>query len=319
MRQNSIIVLPRQRAIAVSISLLIATSFGVAHAADVQINTPVGGGLLVQDNAANTLLKVDGSGTVTVPYLAGAPATYSNGVCFGPGGLLGQCAVTVGVTGATGVTGPAGPTGPQGIQGIQGVTGTGGLAGNQGPTGAAGPQGIQGIQGLTGVTGATGLAGVTGSQGATGVTGATGTTGATGATGGLSSQYAYVYAQSAQVVPIEADVAFDTNGVISGFIHIPGTSTIVVTVSGDYEVSWIISAVEPNQFALTVNGVPVAAAIYGSGAGTQQSSGQAIISTNVGDNITLRNHTSAAAVTLQPLAGGTQQNVNASILLRKLN
>jgi hypothetical protein len=33
----------------------------------------------------------------------------------------------------------------------------------------------------------------------------------------------------------------------------------------------------------------------------------------------LVNHTSAAAVTLQTLAGGTQTNVNASIVIKKLN
>jgi hypothetical protein len=37
-----------------------------------------------------------------------------------------------------------------------------------------------------------------------------------------------------------------------------------------------------------------------------------------GDVFTLRNHTSAAAVTIQTLAGGTQTNSNASILIRKL-
>jgi hypothetical protein len=59
---------------------------------------------------------------------------------------------------------------------------------------------------------------------------------------------------------------------------------------------------------------------YGSGAGTQQNYGQAIIAVAAGDILTLRNHTSAAAVTLQTLAGGTQtNNVNASILIKKLN
>jgi hypothetical protein len=38
-----------------------------------------------------------------------------------------------------------------------------------------------------------------------------------------------------------------------------------------------------------------------------------------GDALTLRNHSSPAAVILQSLAGGTQANVNASILVRKLN
>jgi hypothetical protein len=37
-----------------------------------------------------------------------------------------------------------------------------------------------------------------------------------------------------------------------------------------------------------------------------------------GDVLTLRNHSSAAAVTLQSLAGGTETNVNASITITQV-
>jgi hypothetical protein len=43
-----------------------------------------------------------------------------------------------------------------------------------------------------------------------------------------------------------------------------------------------------------------------------------ILVLGAGDVITLRNHSSAAAVTLQTLAGGTQTNVNASVSIEKL-
>ncbi|MEH7548165.1 BclA C-terminal domain-containing protein, partial [Neobacillus vireti] len=143
--------------------------------------------------------------------------------------------------------------------------------------------------------------------------------GATGATGGLS-QYGYIYNRGAQVVPIEANVNFDSNGIITpGITHAPGTSQILVTTPGDYEVTFSVSGVEPNQFSLFLNGAPVAGTVYGSGAGTQQNNGQAIIAISAGDVLTLRNHSSSAAVTLQTLAGGTQTNVNASIVIKKLN
>jgi hypothetical protein len=58
--------------------------------------------------------------------------------------------------------------------------------------------------------------------------------------------------------------------------------------------------------------------VYGSGAGTQQDNGQVILTLSAGDVLTLVNHSSAAAVTLQTLAGGTQTNVNASLLIEKL-
>jgi len=79
-----------------------------------------------------------------------------------------------------------------------------------------------------------------------------------------------------------------------------------------------VSAVEPNQMGLFVNGVVVPGTVQGSGAGTQQSTGQTIIEVTVGDVLTLRNHTSAAAVGLQPLAGGTQPSTNAAIRIVQL-
>jgi hypothetical protein len=130
----------------------------------------------------------------------------------------------------------------------------------------------------------------------------------------------FIYNISAQTVPIEADVIFDTNGILSpGITHVPGTTQIAVTNPGNYEVTFSISGVEPNQFALCLNGLQVAGTVFGSGAGTQQNNGQAIITLAAGDVLTLRNHSSAAAVTLQTLAGGTQINVNASVVIKKLS
>ncbi len=101
--------------------------------------------------------------------------------------------------------------------------------------------------------------------------------------------------------------------------HAPGSSEITFTTAGDYEISFSVSAVEPNQFALFVNGAPLVGATYGSGAGTQQNNGMVIASFVAGDVVSVRNHSSPSAVTLQTLAGGTQTNVNASILIRKLS
>lgn len=133
-------------------------------------------------------------------------------------------------------------------------------------------------------------------------------------------EYGYIYNLSPQTVAIEADIIFDSTGIVtSGITHAPGTAQILVTTPGIYEVNFIVSGVEPNQFTLFLNGTPVAGAVYGSGAGTQQNTGQVIISIASGDILTLRNHSSAAAVILQTLAGGTQINVNASILLKMLS
>ncbi|AFH60748.1 BclA C-terminal domain-containing protein [Paenibacillus mucilaginosus] len=134
------------------------------------------------------------------------------------------------------------------------------------------------------------------------------------------AQFGYVYNLGAQVVPIEADVTFDSNGILTpGITHAPGTSTISVTDAGNYEINFSASGVEPSQFAIFRNGALVPGTVYGSGAGTQQNTGQVITALSSGDVITLRNHSSSAAVTLQTLAGGTQTNVNASIVIKRLS
>lgn len=241
-------------------------------------------------------------------------------------------ATNVGETGAQGARGVRGELGPTGAAGSQGVTGSGGAAGT---TGAAGPTGAQGTAGAAGPTGATGATGVQGGAGVTGVTGPQGTTGAAGSTGpagstgatgaagptGASgvSQYAYVYNLAAQTVPLEGAVTFDSNGLMtSGITHALGAAGIVFVSAGIYKLTFSVSGTEPNQMGLFLHGVPVAGSIYGSGAGTQQNTGQVIVSAGAGDVLTLENHSSAAAIGLASAIGGTQANTNASVAIEKL-
>ncbi len=147
--------------------------------------------------------------------------------------------------------------------------------------------------------------------------GATGATGPAGASG--VSEYAYVYNLTAQTVAIDAPVVFDSNGAISsGFTHVLGDAGITVLDAGTYKVTFSVSGTEPNQMALFVDGVVVPGTIYGSGAGTQQNTGQAIFTIGAGGVLTVQNHTSAAAVGLASVVGGTQANVNASVAIEKL-
>jgi hypothetical protein len=121
-------------------------------------------------------------------------------------------------------------------------------------------------------------------------------------------------------VALEADVTFDSNGVMtSGITHAPGNAGIAFVTAGDYKITYSVSGVEPSQFALFVNGALVSGTVYGSGAGTQQNTGQVIVTIGAGDVLTVKNHTSSAAVTLQTLAGGTQANANASVAIEKLD
>jgi hypothetical protein len=219
-----------------------------------------------------------------------------------------------GAAGSTGPTGAAGSTGPTGAAGTDGATGT---AGATGPAGAAGTAGPAGADGASGPAGAKGDSGDTGPQGSTGADGATGATGADGSSG--FGDYLYVYNLTAQTIAVEAPIPFDTNGAMSdGFTHAPGTANIEVVNAGVYKVTFSVSGTEPSQMALFRNGAPVPGSIYGSGAGTQETTGQAIVTLGAGDMLTVVNHTSAAAVGLASNIGGTQANVNASVSIEQV-
>ncbi|WP_277987046.1 hypothetical protein [Pseudolysobacter antarcticus] len=266
------------------------------HAADVQINTPPAGNFVVKDNAgATTLLMIDSGGVVTVPYLATTPGTYSSGVCFGPGGVLGQCSSIAGATGATGATGPAGTTGSIGLTGAMGATG------------AIGPTGVTGSIGLAGATGATGLAGATGSTGATGLAGPTGSTGPGGACE-FADFFALMPPDNAATVAPGSDVSFPQNGPASAGIARIGPSAFSLSAIGTYQVMFQVSVDEPGQLILTLNGVDLAYTVVGRATGTSEIFGVSLITTSSANSVlTVRNPAgNSPALTITPLAGGTR-------------
>lgn len=136
--------------------------------------------------------------------------------------------------------------------------------------------------------------------------------------GATGSAYGYIYNLTAETVAVSAPVIFDSSGPLLGITHTPSSDAIGVVNAGTYAITFSVSGVEPNQFAIAINGTPNAATVYGSGAGTQQNTGQAILTLAAGDTITLVNYLSTAAVTLQTLAGGTATNINASIYILRI-
>jgi len=223
--------------------------------------------------------------------------------------------------------GPQGPQGPAGLQGVPGPQGPVGSQGGPGPHGAAGSQGAPGPQGPPGPQGATGPQGTAGSPGAPGPQGPAGSQGVLGSEGpegpaGFASDHAYIYNLNAQTVAPESDIAFNSNGIVSGgFSHTPGDSQIVIGTIGDYAVTFSVTGATANQFALFLDGQLVSGTLYGSDDPNQMNIGQAIITVNSAPAVlTLRYHSniSILSVQLQTPAGGIQANVTASIFLQKL-
>ena len=248
----------------------------------------------------------------------------------GPAGPIGPQGL-IGATGPAGVQGPAGPAGAAGAQGPMGLPGLGapgligptGATGAPGATGATGPAGVTGATGATGPTGATGATGATGPTGVTGPTGATGPTGVTGTTGatGAIADYVYIYNTSAEIVPSGIITVFDTNGPMTpGFTYSAGSGLVFANNAGVYSIQFSVTESSgAAQFAIFGNGVQLASTTYGSGetTGTQQITGQAIVSLAAGEQISLAN-TSAGSVTLATMVGGSSANVNASLEIEKI-
>ena len=134
-----------------------------------------------------------------------------------------------------------------------------------------------------------------------------------------STDYGYIYQTTAQIVPIETDVTFDTNGAIFGAIaHTVGDARITINTPGDYKIIFSLTGQQSNQFALFINGTLFPGTIYGSNSTNQQNTGFSIIQVASPVTLTLRNHTSSGSVSLETLAGGTEANVTASILIQRL-
>jgi hypothetical protein len=195
------------------------------------------------------------------------------------------------------------------------------LFGADGGVFAFGDASFYGSQGGTG-TSTPVVAGASVQQAGTGATGPAGPIGPAGPTGpqGPVGQpdYAYIYNVAAQTVALEGPVLFDSNGPLTGFTHTAGSAAVTVVSSGTYLVDFSVSGTEPNQFSLFADGSALAGTTYGSGAGTQQNGGQVMVSLVAGDVLTLVNHSSAAAIGLASDIGGTQANVNASLVIEEL-
>ena len=217
-----------------------------------------------------------------------------------------------GPPGPPGPRGCPGPPGAQGCPGIPGVRGQNGQPGTPGANGAPGPPGAAGPRGPAGFPG---TAGAPGQPGSAGATGAQGPAGANGISGGIPNS-AYIYNNTAQVVPIEGAVTFNSSGLVtSGFNNVANSTNLTISTTGQYSAWFSVSGAEVNQFTLFQNGVAIPGSTYGSGSTNQQNNGMASFTATSGDIITLVNHTSATTVTLFTPIGGIQPTTNASLLI----
>ena len=145
-------------------------------------------------------------------------------------------------------------------------------------------------------------------------------------TGDCSCGFAYFFNKEvSDTVAIAAPFPFDSDGLFSPAVFAHTASPVVATSApitilqaGTYRVEYSVTVAEARQIALYINGAVVSNTIYGAATGTVVTTAFAIITAAANDVLTLRNHLSAAALTLVTPSGGTAENVTNSILIEKL-
>lgn len=174
-----------------------------------------------------------------------------------------------------------------------------GEPGPQGPRGFMGPQGIPGPRGPQGIQGEPGIP------------------------GGIAS-YADFFAimppdNSATIAP-GADVNFPQDGpILSDAITRNGPNTFTLSEIGTYLVMSSVSITEAGQLVLTLNGEELPYTVSGRATGTSQITQTVLVTTTTEDSVlSVRNPaSSAAALTITPVAGGTEP-VSAHLVIIKL-
>jgi len=139
---------------------------------------------------------------------------------------------------------------------------------------------------------------------------------------GASLGYAYIYTLT-QPAPVaqNAPIIYSSNGPLSGVLFTPPSPTITVVAAGTYLITFSVSGTQANQFGISVNGAAPATpagTVYGAGAGTEQNTGQAILTLAAGSTIQIWNYLSSGGAVSFAMQGGTQQNVLSSVVIQRL-
>ena len=115
-------------------------------------------------------------------------------------------------------------------------------------------------------------------------------------------------------------VPFSNNGlIVGGIVHPPGSPDIIIEETGVYEITFMVQADRVNQFAIFLDGNLVPGSIYSVGAANIQNTGTVIVEIEAPVLLNIRNFSSFSPVALQTEIGGTRDQVNAALVIRRLS
>lgn len=144
-----------------------------------------------------------------------------------------------------------------------------------------------------------------------GPTGPTGPSGSPGEELNYADFYALMPPENAATVAPGTDVSFPQDGPNSGVsITRTGASSFNLSEIGTYQIFFNVPVSEAGQLELTLNGAPLAYTVVGRATGTSDISGMFLVdTTTINSILTVRNSAgNAAALTITPLAGGTNSD-----------
>jgi hypothetical protein len=182
-----------------------------------------------------------------------------------------------------------------------------------------------GAQGVVGVAGPSGAPGIAGAAGAAGIQGIPGIPGAPGILD-FSDFFALMPGDNSATIAGGAPILFPQNGPTSGVITRQGGAsftTFILPTIGTYLVQFQASIAEgvpmmAAQLALSINGVVDPTTVVGRSTGTDQVIGKSLVTTSVPNTtIEVINANTTPALTLTPIAGGTQA-VSAHLLIIRI-
>jgi hypothetical protein len=200
----------------------------------------------------------------------------------------------------------------------QGPAGATGPAGPQGSTGQAGPAG--GEAGVAGPAGPQGATGPAGAPGAAGVPGAAGATGPAGTVLAFAEFYAIMPSDNPLPVPVGGAVNFPNVGPsdLSGAIFQSSSSSIVLSQTGTYQVTFQVPVTEAGQLELEVGGFDETYTIVGRATATSQIAETALVTAIAGETLEVINPPGESnALTITQSAGGADP-VSASLIIERL-
>ena len=102
--------------------------------------------------------------------------------------------------------------------------------------------------------------------------------------------FCHVYNTSFYDLPNTATFTFDSNNILNGFTHTPGSDTITSQTDGVFYVTWVISTENGRTMSFLQNGVRFVPLSYIASPGLNATNyGHGIITINSGDIFKLRN------------------------------